>query len=202
MSWAQELGHLFREVMNAPIAEQVRAYKQAEKRILRETRTAFERQEMRRRIAEWVLRAATFGPWKGFSPHLRRLERLGYSSMDSRMWVCAWAARASKGSPAGRRKTAELIADFERRARIPTLPSGLREQVELTMARARILAGLEATPGPEKTKALPTSAGSASKSSGASKPAQRSAVCPEPPRSVTLRPKARSTRPRNSRKAP
>ncbi len=148
MHWAQELDRLTLSLYKsqASIPEQVQAYKQAEKRILRETRTAFERQEMRRRIAEWVLRAATFGPWKGFSPHLRRLERLGYSSMDSRMWVCAWAARASKGSPAGRRKTAELIADFERRARIPTLPPGLREQVELTMAQARILAGLDAEP--------------------------------------------------------
>lgn len=161
MGWAQELGRLYLSLhqSKASIAEQVQAYKQAGKRILREARTAFERQEMRRCIAEWILRATMYGPWKGFSPHLRRLERLGYSTMDSRLWVCAWAAQASKGSPAGRRKTAELIADFERRARIPTLPSGLREQVELTLANARARAGLdtepradEATPHRKKAK--------------------------------------------------
>ena len=118
MTWAQELGRVFRAVMNAPIAEQVRAYKRAEKRILKETRTAFERQEMQMRIAEGRLRATSSVPWRGFSPYLRRLERLGYSSMDSRLMVIAWAAQATKGSLAGRRKTAALIDDFERRVRL------------------------------------------------------------------------------------
>lgn len=202
MGWAQELGELFLSIHRAPIAEQVRAYKQAEKRILKETRTAFEKQEMRRRIAESLLRVTSSGPWRGFSPYLRRMERLGYSSMDCRLLVCAWSAQATKGSPVGRRKTAELIADFERRVRRGNPRPAWRKQMESILTRARHFAGLEATPGPEKAKALPTRAGSASKPSGASKPAQRSAVCPEPPRSVTLRPKARSTRPRNSRKAP
>ncbi len=143
MGWAQELGHLFREVMNAPIAEQVRAYKQAEKRILKETRTAFERQEMRRRIAESLLRSTSKGPWRGFSPYLRRMERLGYSSMDCRLLVLAWAAQATKGSPAGRRKTAALIADFERRVRRGKPHEKWLEQMESILKRARHLAGLD-----------------------------------------------------------
>jgi hypothetical protein len=129
--------------MNAPIAEQVQAYKQAEKRILRETRTAFEEKEMRRRIAESLLRVTSSGPWKGFSPYLRRMERLGYSSMDCRLVVVAWAAQATKGSLAGRRKTAALIVDFERRVRLGHPHPNWRMQTELALARARRFAGLD-----------------------------------------------------------
>jgi len=143
MSWAQELGRVFRAVMNASIADQVRAYKQAEKRILKETRTAFERQEMQRRIAESLLRSTSAGPWRGFSPYLRRLERLGYISMDSRLIVIAWAAQATKGSLTGRRKTAALIADFERRVRRGKPHPKWLEQTELALARARRFAGLD-----------------------------------------------------------
>jgi hypothetical protein len=143
MAWAQERGRVFRAVHGAPIPEQVHAFKQLEKRILEETRTEFERQEMRRRLTEDMLRATSAGPWRGFSPYLRRMERLGYSSMDCRLLVCSWSAQACKGSPAGRRKTAELIADFERRARGRKLHPGLREQIDLALTRARRLAGLD-----------------------------------------------------------
>jgi hypothetical protein len=145
LGWAQERGRLLRSLRDASIPEQVRAYKQLEKRILQETRTAFERQEMQRRIAEDLLRATSAGPWRGFSPYLRRMERLGYSSMDCRLLVCAWAAQACKGSPAGRRKTAELIEDFERRTRGRKLPPELREQFDIALAWARRLAGLDTT---------------------------------------------------------
>jgi hypothetical protein len=128
---------------NASIPEQVQAYKQLEKRILKETRTAFEKQEMRRRITEDLLRATSAGPWRGFSPYLRRMERLGYSSMDCRLLVCAWSAQAVKRSPAGVRKTAALIADFERRARGRKQYPALREQNDHILARARRIAGLD-----------------------------------------------------------
>jgi hypothetical protein len=143
MGWARELERLFLPLLNAPIPEQVQAYKQLEKRILRETRTAFERQEMRRRIAETLLMVTSAGPWRGFSPYLRRMERLGYSSMDCRLLVCSWAAQATKGSPAGRRKTAELIAEFERRTRGRKLIPELRAQVDHILTRARRFAGLD-----------------------------------------------------------
>lgn len=98
---------------------------------------------MRRRITETLLMVTSAGPWRGFSPYLRRMERLGYSSMDCRLLVCAWSAQATKGSPAGRRKTAELIADFERRARGRKLYPELREQMDHILTRARRFAGLD-----------------------------------------------------------
>ena len=143
MGWAQARGQLLRSLWNASIPEQVQAYKQLEKRILKETRTAFEKQEMRRRITEDLLRATSAGPWRGFSPYLRRMERLGYSSMDCRLLVCSWAAQATKGSPAGMRKTAALIAAFERRTRGQKLYPELREQIDQVLTRARRFAGLD-----------------------------------------------------------
>jgi hypothetical protein len=145
MRWAQELDYLTVSLFKskASIPEQVQAYKQAEKRILRETRTAFEKREIQRRIASSLLRVTSSGPWKGFSPYLRRMERLGYSSMDCRLFVVAWAAQATKGSPAGRRKTAALIADFERRVRLGHPHPNWRKQMEPILARARHFAGLD-----------------------------------------------------------
>ena len=142
MAWARERDRLILALQKASISEKVQAYKQLEKQVLKETRTAYEKQEMRRRITEDLLMATMAGPWRGFSPYLRRMERLGYSSMDCRMLVCAWAAQATKGSIAGVRKTAALIADFERRARGRKLNPGLREQIDVTLARARRLAGI------------------------------------------------------------
>ena len=147
MVWARELDSLFLPLLNASIPEQVHAYKQLEKRVLRETRTSFERQEMRRRITETLLMVTSAGPWRGFSPYLRRMEGLGYSSMDCRLLVCCWAAQATKGSPTGRRKTAELIAEFERRARGRKVYPELRQQIDHMLTRARRFAGLE--PGPD-----------------------------------------------------
>jgi hypothetical protein len=142
MGWAQQLDRVTLSVLRASIPEQIQAYKQLEKRILQETRTAFERREMQRRITETLLMVTSAGPWRGFSPYLRRMERLGYSSMDCRLLVCCWAAQAAKGSPVGVRKATTLITDFERRIRGQPLYPELREQVDLMLTRARSFVGL------------------------------------------------------------
>jgi hypothetical protein len=149
MGWAQERDQLTLSILESSIPEKVQAYKQFEKRVLKEARTALEKQEMRRRITEDLLMATMAGPWRGFSPYLRRMERLGYSSMDCRLLVCAWSAQASKGSPAGVRKTAALIADFERKMRGKKLHPGLQQQIDTVLARARSLASLS----PSKSEA-------------------------------------------------
>ncbi|WNG16707.1 hypothetical protein [Cystobacter fuscus] len=154
LRWGQERGNLFRALGDAPIAEKVRAYKQLEKRIVAEARTASEKLELRRRITEDLLMITCTGPWRGFSPYLRRMEKLGYSSIDCRLLVCGWSARASKDSLVGKRKTAELLASFERRTRSQKIPPALREQHEGVLARARQLAGLNELPvdgGPRAT---------------------------------------------------
>jgi len=160
MGWAQERDQLTLSLLEASVSEKVQAYKQIEKRVLEGARTAFEKQEMKRRITEDLLMATMAGPWRGFSPYLRRMERLGYSSMDCRLLVCAWSAQASKGSHAGVRKTAALIADFERELRGKKLHPGLRQQIDTVLTRARAVAGLStnksearANKRPKRTKA-------------------------------------------------
>jgi hypothetical protein len=139
----QERGRLFRSIRNASVAEQIQAYKQLEKRLLRDEPTATEKRELRRRIAEDLVMATREGPWRLFSPYLRRLEKLGYSTMDCRLFACVMAAMASKGSLTGRRKTAELIADIERRTRGRKYHPELRWEIDHALARARMFAGLD-----------------------------------------------------------
>jgi hypothetical protein len=139
---AQEWDRLYLTLRDAPVAEKIQAFKQLEKRFLKEMRTAVGRREVQRRITKTFLMETRDGPWRRFSPYLRRMERLGYSTMDCRLLVCGWAAQAACASPAGMRKTAALIADFERRARLRPPHPAVREQVELALTRARSLIGL------------------------------------------------------------
>ncbi|PTL85447.1 hypothetical protein [Vitiosangium sp. GDMCC 1.1324] len=141
----QERGRLSLSLRNASVDEKIRAYKQLEKRLLTEVRTVVEARELRRRIAEDLIVAASDGSWRLFSSCLRRLEKLGYSTMDRRLLACVMSAMASKGSPAGRRKTAELITDIERRTRGRKYHPALREEIDSTLARARKFAGLGVT---------------------------------------------------------
>jgi len=139
----QERGRLILSLRNASVAEQIQAYEQLEKRLLKDEPTATEKRELRRRIAEDLIRVTREGPWRLFSPYLRRLEKLGYSTMDRRLFACVMAAMASKGSLAGRRKTAELIADIERRTRGRKYHPELRWEIDHALARARMFAGLD-----------------------------------------------------------
>ncbi|HLM47844.1 MAG TPA: hypothetical protein VK458_28530, partial [Myxococcaceae bacterium] len=139
---AQEWDRLYLSLLRAPIAEKIPAFKQLEKQFLKEMRTAAGKRQVQRRITKTLLMETCSGPWRSFSPYLRRLERLGYPSMDDRLLVCCWAAQAARGSPAGRRKATALMADFERRARIRPPPLEARAQVESMLTRARGFIGL------------------------------------------------------------
>jgi hypothetical protein len=143
MRVARERDHLVLSLRNASVSEKIQAYKRLEKRLLQEERTAVEKRELQRRIAEDLLMATRNGPWRLFSPYLRRLERLGYSTMDRRLLACVMSAMASKGSPTGKRKTAELIADIERRTRGRKYHPALWEEINNALARARKFAGLD-----------------------------------------------------------
>ena len=138
----QERGRLVLALRHASVVEKIQAYKRLERRLLKEVHTAAEAREVRRRIAEDLVTATSDGPWRLFSPYLRRLERLGYSTMDRRLLACVMSAKASKGSPTGMRKTAELVADIERRTRGRKYHPALREEINGALARARMFAGL------------------------------------------------------------
>jgi hypothetical protein len=140
---AQERDRLTLSLRGAPVPKQVEAYKEVEKELLNEARSQDEVREIQRRITEDLLVATRCGPWRVFAPHLRRIERLGYSSIDRRALACVMAAQASRGSPTGVRRTATLIKDIERRvARSNRLHPRLREEIQGALARARVFAGL------------------------------------------------------------
>jgi hypothetical protein len=140
---AQEWDRLYLSLRDKSAAEKIQAFKQLEKRFLKEMRTSVGRRQVQRRITKTLLMETRSGPWRRFSPYLRRMQALGYSSMDDRLLVCGWAAQAATGSPTGLRRAAELIADFERRARIKPPHPAAREQVEFSLARAKSLIGLD-----------------------------------------------------------
>jgi len=126
-----------------PVSQQVEAYKDLERELTREALSQTDVREIRRRIAEHIVVATSSGPWRFFAPHLKRMERLGYSSMDRRLLVCVMAAQASRGSRPGVRKTAALIKDIERRvARSKKVHPRVREEIEEALSRARRFARL------------------------------------------------------------
>ena len=164
MHWAQERERLFVSLRDASIPEKVHAYKQFERRRLKDVRTAFEKRESLRRIAEDLVMATSDGPWRAFSPHLRRLEKLGYSTMDCRLLACVMSAKASKCSLAGVRKTAALIADIERRTRGQKYDPALLVEINSALTRARHFAGLDSKGEPAGGKRRKKSKSSARRS--------------------------------------
>jgi hypothetical protein len=147
LRWAQERENLFLPLLKAPLTEKIRAYKQLEKRLLKEARTPHEHQVISRSISMDLLKAASGSPWRVFSPYLRRVERLGYFSMFDRLEACVLAAQSSRGSSVGGRKTQALIADIERRLRGRKLHPGVREEFDGGLSRARRLMALGAAQG-------------------------------------------------------
>ena len=143
MRCAQERDRLTLLLRDATVAEKAQAYKDLERSLVKDTSNATDIREIRRRITEDLLVAMSDGPWALFAPYLRRIERLGYSSLDRRILVCAMVARAVGNSNAGRRKTARLINDLEQRAaRSRRLHPKFREEIEVAIARARSVARL------------------------------------------------------------
>jgi len=83
-------------------------YRALERQLLRsQVKTAFERQELRRRVAERVFTEAFASDclWPVFSRALRRVQRLGYSNVERRYHVAVlyalWCSRHPEHNPRG-----------------------------------------------------------------------------------------------------
>jgi hypothetical protein len=91
---------------------------------LRAARSARERRELQRRIAEDLLMAADSRKcaWEQFGGCLKRLERLGYTNVERRLVAAAIFVRWARKCDAAREKQArEMLTEAERRVRC--LPS-------------------------------------------------------------------------------
>jgi hypothetical protein len=102
--------------------------KALERRLLRSVvKTAYERQEVKRRIAETLFTEA-YGrncPWPTFGPTLRRIHRLGYSNIQRRYHVACLYARWCRRYPQhDDHEARRMLDETERSAR--HLPRGSR----------------------------------------------------------------------------
>jgi hypothetical protein len=86
-----ELDYLFVTFHHAkaPVEVEVLALRDFEKRFLRETRSDFERRQIRRLTARATRTNVflQFTTWEQFGPHLRRVQRVGYTDLRMRVHV-------------------------------------------------------------------------------------------------------------------
>lgn len=115
---ARAFDQLIAETEDEPFEVAESKYRALQRRLLRShVKTAFERQELRRRIAERVFTEAFTSecPWSVFKRTLRRIRRLGYSNVERRYHVAVlyalWCARHPEHD---RREALRLLDETER----------------------------------------------------------------------------------------
>ena len=125
MKVAGELGRLIVATTDDAFEELEPKFKALEKQLLASAPSQFERQEIRRRIAEELFNQA-FGlncPWPVFGRTLRRIQRLGYSNVDRRYHIAALYALWCREHPEhDDRQARRMLEEVERR--LLRLPRG------------------------------------------------------------------------------
>jgi hypothetical protein len=123
-------------------------FKSLERHLLRSVvTTAYERQEVQRRIAEAVFTEA-YGhdcPWPVFGRTLRRIHRLGYSNVERRYHVACLYARWCQQHPQHDNSEARRMLDDAERS-IRRLPHGnsLRQWLLSALSELRVQTGFQA----------------------------------------------------------
>ncbi len=138
---ASELDYLFVTFHHAkaPVEVEVLALRDFEKRFLREARSDFERRQIRRLAAKATLTNVflQFTDWKQFGPHLRRVQRAGYTDLRMRVHVACLYVQSLPYFPERAREAFAMLADAERR--VLRLPKDRTRRIELlrSIAHAR-----------------------------------------------------------------
>jgi hypothetical protein len=115
---AQARDKAFLSLRHATFAEAERAYLALEKELLREAAaTARERQEVKRAIAKDIFSFAHGADvtWPQVARTLRRMERLGYSDLWSRVYVAHLFIQMVPSFPDKARQAFALLEEAERR---------------------------------------------------------------------------------------
>jgi hypothetical protein len=129
-------------------------FKSLERHLLRSVvTTAYERQEVRRRIAEAIFTEA-YGndcPWPVFGRTLRRIHRLGYSNVERRYHVACLYARWCQQHPRHDNREARRMLDEAERS-IRRLPHGnsLRQWLLSALSELRAQTGFQAGATPSR----------------------------------------------------
>lgn len=141
---ARSLGELVVSTSMDSFEELEPKFKTLERRLLARSSSAFERREIRRRIAEALLTQsfANDCAWAVFKRALRRIQRLGYSSVDRRYHVAAIYALWCERHPEHDRREARFLLD-EAEERIRRLPrrNVSREEMLKGLAEVRAQTG-------------------------------------------------------------
>ncbi|WPB73518.1 hypothetical protein KYC5002_31245 [Archangium violaceum] len=122
-------------------------FKALERQLLRSVvTTAYERQEVQRRIAEAIFTEA-YGhdcPWPIFGRTLRRIHRLGYSNVERRYHVaCLYARWCQRHPQHDNREARRLLDDTERSIRRLPHSSNLRKGLLSALAELRVQTGFQ-----------------------------------------------------------
>lgn len=127
-------------------------FKLLERHLLRSVvTTAYERQEVRRRIAEAIFTEA-YGhdcPWTVFGRTLRRIHRLGYSNVERRYHVACLYARWCQRHPRhDNREARRMLDETERSIRCLPHENSLRQWLLRALSELRAQTGFQegATP--------------------------------------------------------
>jgi hypothetical protein len=129
-------------------------FKALERSLLRSVaKTKYERQEIRRRIAETLFTEA-YGrncPWPAFEPTLRRIQRLGYSNVERRYHVACLYARWCRRYPQHDDHEARRMLDETDRS-IRRLPreSSLRKWLLDALSKLRAQTGFQSGATPDR----------------------------------------------------
>ena len=141
-----EMGLALVAAADAPFEEVEASMRSFERRMLEAAGGAWERRELRRRIAEDLLTEA-FGrnePWPVFGRMLRRIQRLGYSHVERRFHVAALYALWCRAHPEHDSTSARRLLEEAERSAL-RLPRGhvRRKQILGSLASIRARAGFQ-----------------------------------------------------------
>lgn len=146
MEVARALDQLLVKTFEDSFEELEPKFKALERRLLRSVvKTQYERQEVRRRIAETLFTEA-YGrncPWHVFGPTLRRIQRLGYSNIERRYHVaCLYAQWCGRHPQHDDHEARRMLDTVERSALRLARRHRLREGLLTDLAELRTRTGL------------------------------------------------------------
>jgi hypothetical protein len=144
MEVARAVDQLLASSFKGSFAELESRLKALERQLLRTVvKTAYERREVQRRIAETLFTEAFARgcPWPVFGRAFRRIQRLGYSHVERRYHVASLYAQWCFEHPAHSGKTEQILDEAERSIRrLPrnsSIRSGLLKELSSLRARTR-----------------------------------------------------------------
>jgi len=117
------------------------AYESLKWRYLRKIQSPALRLEVRRRIAEDLVREAADQPWPIFWFYLRRLQRLGFSMPHVEAWACVMGSKAARRNPDATRIVERMIARAEQRLQGVSAHRRYKLEQQSVLQRARLNLG-------------------------------------------------------------